>query len=83
MKSYERVLRRVCQGFLSPDEIRGVMNGQDVLLDSEEIRERLAKMKAPEPATAVAPPPVRKAGKRKVLGGAAPAGEPGAGSILG
>lgn len=60
MKSYERVLRRVCLGFLTDDEIKGVMSGQDVWLDSEEIRERLAKMKAPEPATAVSPPRARK-----------------------
>jgi ATP-dependent Clp protease, protease subunit len=61
MKSFERVMRQVCQGFLTPEEIKGVMSGQDLWLDADEIRARLAKMKdgASEPP-AVTPRRTRK-----------------------
>lgn len=62
MKSFERVMRQVCEGFLTPNEIKGVMSGQDLWLDAEDIRKRLARTRAadPESIQAAAPPRARR-----------------------
>lgn len=44
-RSFEKVMKKICQPFLSADEIRNILNGQDLWLDSDEILERLDRMR--------------------------------------
>lgn len=43
-RSFEKVMKKVCQPFLSADEIRNICNGQDLWLDSDDILKRLDRM---------------------------------------
>lgn len=51
-RSYRKVLERVCRPFLTADEVSGVLNGQDLWLDSDEILRRLTRMQRAHDAEA-------------------------------
>lgn len=44
-RSFEKVMKKICQPFLSADEIRNILNGQDLWLDSDDILARLDRMR--------------------------------------
>jgi len=43
-RSFEKVMKKVCQPFLSADEVKNILNGQDLWLDSDDILRRLERM---------------------------------------
>lgn len=43
-RSFEKVMKKVCQPFLSGDEVKSILNGQDLWLDSDDILKRLQRM---------------------------------------
>lgn len=56
---FEKVMKRICQPFLSDNEIGKILKGSDVWMDSDEIRHRLMRMqRAKAPAK-----PVKKKSK--------------------
>jgi len=42
---FEKVMRRLCQPFLSENEVAGILKGSDLWMDSDDIRRRLMRMK--------------------------------------
>ncbi|WP_265942714.1 Clp protease ClpP [Dechloromonas sp. A34] len=42
---FEKVMRRICQPFLSEAEIAGILKGSDLWMDSDDIRRRLTRIK--------------------------------------
>lgn len=54
--TYRKVLERVCQPFLTFDEISGIQKGQDLWLDSDEILRRFAKLNKQSSSTQKAKP---------------------------
>ena len=43
-------MSRVCHPFLSHEEIDNILRGEDIWMDSDEIRKRLKRMNKPEKA---------------------------------
>jgi ATP-dependent Clp protease protease subunit len=41
---FEKFMERICQPFLSTNEIKGILKGADMWMDSDEIRHRMARM---------------------------------------
>lgn len=55
-KWFEKTMSRVCHPFLSRDEIDSILRGEDIWMDSDDIRKRLNKMNQPskpDPAKAL------------------------------
>ncbi|WP_249384081.1 Clp protease ClpP [Chitinivorax sp. B] len=48
-KWFEKVMHRVCEPFLTSEEIVAILKGEDIWMDSDEIRKRLQKMQASRP----------------------------------
>lgn len=42
---FEKFMTRICQPFLSPNEIKGILKGADLWMDSDEIRHRMARIR--------------------------------------
>lgn len=42
---FEKFMARTCQPFLSPNEIKGILKGADLWMDSDEIRHRMARIR--------------------------------------
>lgn len=42
---FEKFMSRICQPFLSPNEIKSILKGADLWMDSDEIRHRLARIR--------------------------------------
>lgn len=51
---FEKFMNRVCQPFLSANEIKSIMKGSDLWMDSDEIRHRMARMRREQNKLAVA-----------------------------
>jgi ATP-dependent protease ClpP protease subunit len=49
-KWFEKVMRQVCKPFLSDDEVGRILRGEDIWMDSDEIRRRLAHLQKGEPS---------------------------------
>lgn len=49
-KWFEKVMRHVCRPFLSEEEIVRILHGEDIWMDTDEIRRRLAHLQKGEPA---------------------------------
>ena len=49
-KWFEKTMSRVCHPFLSHEEIDNILRGEDIWMDSDEIRKRLKRMNKPEKA---------------------------------
>lgn len=41
---FEKFMERICQPFLTVNEIKGILKGADMWMDSDEIRRRMARM---------------------------------------
>jgi ATP-dependent Clp protease, protease subunit len=41
---FEKFMTRICQPFLSANEIKGILKGSDLWMDSDEIRHRMARI---------------------------------------
>jgi ATP-dependent protease ClpP protease subunit len=55
-KWFEKTMSRVCHPFLTRDEIDSILRGEDIWMDSDDIRKRLNKMNQPskpDPAKAL------------------------------
>ncbi|MDK2124512.1 Clp protease ClpP [Parachitinimonas caeni] len=48
---FEKVMSRICHPFLSREEIDHILRGEDIWMDSDEIRRRLHKMELGQPTT--------------------------------
>ncbi|MEW9898737.1 Clp protease ClpP [Chitinivorax sp. PXF-14] len=46
-KWFEKVMHRICEPFLSGSEIAAILKGEDIWMDSDEIRKRLQRMLPP------------------------------------
>jgi len=49
-KWFEKVMRQVCKPFLSDDEVGRILRGEDIWMDSDDIRRRLAHLQKGEPS---------------------------------
>lgn len=49
-KWFEKVMRQACKPFLSDDEVTRILRGEDIWMDSDDIRKRLAHLQKAEPA---------------------------------
>lgn len=49
-KWFEKVMQHICKPFLSPEEVERILRGEDIWLDSDEIRRRLARLRKGEPS---------------------------------
>jgi ATP-dependent Clp protease protease subunit len=49
-KWFEKVMRHVCKPFLTDDEVARILRGEDIWMDSDDIRRRLAHLQKGEPA---------------------------------
>lgn len=56
---FEKFMTRICQPFLSPNEIKGILKGSDLWMDSDEIRHRMARMTREQARQAAAQKPKR------------------------
>lgn len=65
-KWFEKVMRHVCKPFLVDDEVERILRGEDIWMDSDEIRRRLAHLQKGEPSV---PHPKPKAKKIKAIEG--------------
>ncbi|HJV05851.1 MAG TPA: Clp protease ClpP [Chromobacteriaceae bacterium] len=50
-KWFEKVMRNVCKPFLADEEVERILRGEDIWMDSDEIRRRLAHLQKGEPST--------------------------------
>jgi ATP-dependent protease ClpP protease subunit len=48
-KWFEKVMRHVCRPFLSEEEVSRILRGEDIWMDSDDIRRRLAHLQKGEP----------------------------------
>jgi ATP-dependent Clp protease protease subunit len=63
-KWFEKVMRHVCKPFLTDDEVARILRGEDIWMDSDDIRRRLAHLQKGEPpVTPRKPRPEPKAPK--------------------
>ncbi|OWY37808.1 Clp protease [Xenophilus sp. AP218F] len=62
-KWFEKVMRHVCRPFLSDEELDRILKGEDIWLDSDNIRRRLIHIQKGEPATGPRKGKTAKAGK--------------------
>jgi len=49
-KWFEKVMRQVCRPFLSDAEVERILHGEDIWMDSDDIRRRLAHLQKGEPS---------------------------------
>lgn len=49
-KWFEKVMRQVCKPFLADDEVARILRGEDIWMDSDDIRRRLAHLQKGEPS---------------------------------
>ncbi|BEV73523.1 MULTISPECIES: ATP-dependent Clp protease proteolytic subunit [unclassified Paludibacterium] len=49
-KWFEKVMRHVCRPFLADEEIGRILHGEDIWMDTDEIRRRLTHLQKGEPA---------------------------------
>jgi len=49
-KWFEKVMRQVCKPFLSDEEVARILHGEDIWMDSDDIRRRLAHLSKGKPA---------------------------------
>lgn len=56
---FEKFMTRICQPFLSANEIKGILKGSDLWMDSDEIRHRMARMSREQARLAAAHKPKR------------------------
>lgn len=49
-KWFEKVMRHVCKPFLSDEEVARILRGEDIWMDSDDIRRRLAHLQKGEPS---------------------------------
>ncbi len=49
-KWFEKVMRNVCKPFLIDEEVERILRGEDIWMDSDEIRRRLANLQKGEPS---------------------------------
>lgn len=54
---FEKFMTRICQPFLSANEIKGILKGSDLWMDSDEIRHRMARMVREQAKLAIAHKP--------------------------
>lgn len=54
---FEKFMTRICQPFLSANEIKGILKGSDLWMDSDEIRHRMARMRREQAKLAAAHKP--------------------------
>ncbi|SFN19094.1 ATP-dependent protease ClpP, protease subunit [Formivibrio citricus] len=47
---FEKVMRQVCKPFLTDDEVARILRGEDIWMDSDDIRRRLAHLQKGEPS---------------------------------
>lgn len=73
-KWYQKMCKRICSGFLTTQEIDAICNGQDLWMESDEVRKRLKRMHDERDQPKPAPLPARKA--RKAPKVATPVAEP-------
>ena len=50
-KWFEKVMRHVCRPFLADEELERIFKGEDIWMDSDEIRRRLHRIQKGEPST--------------------------------
>ena len=62
-RSFEKVMKKICQPFLSADEVKSILHGQDLWLDADDIRKRLQRMQQVADAPDAAPAAPRRARK--------------------
>lgn len=55
---FEKFMERICQPFLTLNEIKGILKGADMWMDSDEIRHRMARMQRAQ-AKLMSPHPER------------------------
>lgn len=48
-KWFEKVMRQVCKPFLADEEVARILRGEDIWMDSDDIRRRLAHLQKGEP----------------------------------
>jgi hypothetical protein len=44
IKWYGKILRRICTPFLTNEEVEKIVHGEDIWLDSDEVRKRIKRM---------------------------------------
>jgi len=49
-KWFEKVIRHVCKPFLTDEEVARILRGEDIWMDSDDIRRRLAHLQKGEPS---------------------------------
>lgn len=49
-KWFEKVMRQACKPFLTDEEVARILRGEDIWMDSDDIRRRLANLQKGEPA---------------------------------
>jgi len=59
-KWFEKVMRHVCMPFLSAEELERIFRGEDIWLDTDDIRRRLHRIQQGLPTTAPRKPRTRK-----------------------
>lgn len=64
-KWFEKVMRQVCKPFLTDDEVARILRGEDIWMDSDDIRRRLANLQKGEPAVKLRKNKVEKNGAEK------------------
>jgi ATP-dependent Clp protease, protease subunit len=62
-KWFEKVMRHVCRPFLSDEEVNRILRGEDIWMDSDDIRRRLAHLQKGEPPVAARKRRTPEAGK--------------------
>lgn len=60
-KWFEKVMRHVCKPFLIDEEVERILRGEDIWMDSDDIRRRLANLQKGEPAVRNRKASVKKA----------------------
>ena len=58
-KWFEKVMRQVCKPFLAEEEVTRILHGEDIWMDSDDIRRRLARLLKGEPAVTPRKPKVK------------------------
>lgn len=49
-KWFEKAMRHICRPFLTDDELTRILHGEDIWMDSDDIRRRLANLQKGQPA---------------------------------
>lgn len=67
---FEKFMTRICQPFLSPNEVKSILKGGDLWMDSDEIKHRMARLRREQARPALphhphAHPPKPKSGEEE------------------